>query len=214
MHPNWISGLSSKARAALTAAMVGRRYDAGALVYSRHDRPPGLSLIRSGSASFFLDGANGKRLLLRILVPGHLFGESVAYDGRPAPVSLEARSPLETGVVSWSRLAALIEEYQEIGNALARVSADHLRLTLNVLAEHALMGLADRAVSRLHLLCELEPPAKRVCFDFTQAEFASMLGASRQATNRVLATLEAEGLVSRHFRGIECEPARLAARLR
>lgn len=214
MHPNWIAALPTQTQAALTSAMVTRRYEAGALIYSRHDRPPGLSLIRSGSAAFFLDGASGRRLLLRILGPGHLFGETVAHDGRPAPVSLEVRSTLETGLVPWQRLASLTQSYPEISRALALVTADYLRLVLNVLAEQALMDLTERAIARLHLLSELEPSAKRLNFDMTQAEFAAMLGASRQATNRVLAALEADGLVRRHFGGIECEPAKLAARLR
>lgn len=214
MRRNWIDGLSEPPRAALHAAMVLRRYDAGALIYSRDEHPPGLSLIRSGSASFFLDGASGRRLLLRILKPGDLFGEAVALDGRPAPVSLEARSTLETGVVPTQRMAALVEQFPEIRQALSHVSTAYLRLVLNVLSEQALMGLAERAVSRLRLLCEIDGAVGRTEFDITQAEFAAMLGASRQATNRVLAGLEAKGLVKLHFRGIECDPAKLKQALR
>lgn len=209
MRRNWIDRLSDPAQGELRSAMVPRRYNAGALVFSRNERPPGLSLIRSGSASFFLDGASGRRLLLRIVTPGHLFGESVALDGRPAPVSLEARSALEVSVVPMPRLARLIEQFPEIAQALARVSSINLRMVLNTLAEQALMGLEERAVSKLYLLCEIERATKSVEFDMTQAEFAAMLGASRQATNRVLAKLEAEGLVKLHFRGIECDPAKL-----
>jgi DNA-binding GntR family transcriptional regulator len=48
-----------------------------------------------------------------------------------------------------------------------------------------------------------------VRLDLTQSEFAAMLGVSRQATNELLGSLEAAGIVSRRFKAIECRIDRL-----
>ena len=122
-HPNWIDRLDAAPRGALQAAMVRRRYPRGALIYSRTEAPKGLYVVRSGSALFCLDGANGKRLLLNIIRANELFGETVALDGRPAPVSVEARSGVEVDLIPRHRLAALSREYPAVEAALARVSA-------------------------------------------------------------------------------------------
>lgn len=204
---NWIDRLAAAPRAAITAAMVPHRFARGALVYSRTEAPQGLYVIRSGEAAFCLDGANGRRLLLKVLRANELFGESVALDRRPAPVSVEARSELLTGMVPLHRLDPLRRQFGEIDAALSQVAAANLRAVLDVLEEQALLPLPERTVSRLLALCRdagwSEGEADPVRLAHSQAELAAMLGASRQAVNGELALLEARGAVRRGFGFIE-----------
>lgn len=204
---NWIDRLAAAPRAAITAAMVPHRFARGALIYSRTEAPQGLYVIRSGEAAFCLDGANGRRLLLKVLRANELFGESVALDRRPAPVSVEARSELLTGMVPLHRLDPLRRQFGEIDAALSQVAAANLRAVLDVLEEQALLPLPERTVSRLLALCRdagwSEGEADPVRLAHSQAELAAMLGASRQAVNGELALLEARRAVRRGFGFIE-----------
>ncbi len=189
-------------------AMVRRKFDRGTLIYSRSEEPEGLFVIRRGSALFCLDGANGRRLLLRVLRTNELMGESFAFDGKSAPVSMEARTELVTDLIPQHRFTSLREQFPEIGKALAHVAAANLRATLSYLEELALMPLAERTVSRLEQLCREHPDQARVRLDISQTELAMMLGASRPVVNRVLASLEARGALTRKFRAIICDPER------
>jgi CRP-like cAMP-binding protein len=215
MRSNWIDRLSPAPRAAVHAAMVRRRFAKGTLIYSKTEAPQGLYLVREGSVLFGLDGANGKRLLLRIVRENGLLGEVVAYDGNTAAASAEARSALVTDMIPAYRLRALRKEYPEIETALGALAAVNLRALLGVLEEQALLPLVERALCRLHRLCREEglptgdPQVLRL--DLTQGEFAAMLGVSRQATNELLGNFEASGVVARHFRAIECRIDRLPA---
>jgi CRP/FNR family transcriptional regulator, cyclic AMP receptor protein len=206
---NWIDHLPEDARAALRSAMQPRAFASGALIYNRTEQPNGLYLIRSGSALFQIDGANGNRLLLKIVRENQLLGETVAYDAKPAPVAVEARSQLRTDFVPTAQLALLRERYAEIDRALAAVAVQNLRAALVAIEELNLMNLRERTVARLASLCaETGHPADELIrLDLTQSELASMLGASRPATNGVLGNLERIGMIARNFRHIDCLPA-------
>lgn len=214
MQPNWIDRLPAEARADLTGAMRPRAFVTGTLIYNRTEQPTGLYLIRSGTARFQIDGTNGKRLLLRIIAPGELFGETVALDDHPAPISVEARSDLDSLFLSAARLAQLKRRHRAIESALATAASANLRRALHALEELALMPLAQRTLSRLRLLAGESDPASRrregVRLDIRQSELAEMLGASRQAVNAELGSLERRGLLERRFGELLCRPALLA----
>lgn len=180
--------------------MVSRSYTRGALIFSRTEAPAGLYIIREGAALFCLDGENGRRLLLKIIRANELFGETVMFDARPAPVSVEARSDLMVSLIPSAVVKRLSGLHPEIDQALAHVSAANMRALLDVLEEVVLMPLRQRAEACLRRLA-----TENGCnsIDITQTEFAAMLGASRQAVNQVLAEMEREGLVERQFRGLK-----------
>ena len=206
MTPNWIDQLPMDARTAMRAAMQPRSFVRGALIYNRTEQPGGLYVVRTGTALFQIDGANGRRLLLKIVRENELIGEIVAYDGKPAPIAVEARSVLVTDFVPAARLAQLRKAHPEIDAALAAVATQNLRAMLSAIEELCLMDLHARAISCLKRLCaDVEPTTEgAVHLDITQAEFASMLGASRQATNKILGQLEQKELLKRNFRFLQC----------
>lgn len=205
-EPNWIDQLPVNIRESLLAAMQPRKFTRGALIYNRTEQPPGLYLIRSGSALFQIDGANGKRLLLKIIRENELFGETVAYDGKPSPIAVEARGWLLTDFISTDELAKFRSQYVEVDRALASAAVQNLRAALAAIEELNLMDLRDRTLACLVRLCkETATPGRAVVqLDLTQAELASMLGASRQATNAVLGEFETVGWLKRNFRNLEC----------
>ena len=206
MTPNWIDHLPMDARTAMRAAMQPRSFVRGALIYNRTEQPGGLYVVRTGTALFQIDGANGRRLLLKIVRKNELIGEIVAYDGKPAPIAVEARSVLVTDFVPAARLAQLRKAHPEIDAALAAVATQNLRAMLSAIEELCLMDLHARAISCLKRLCADAAPTTEgaVHLDITQAEFASMLGASRQATNKILGQLEQKELLKRNFRFLQC----------
>ena len=68
------------------------------------------------------------------------------------------------------------------------------------------MNLRERTTVRLISLCREtgQSTDAPIRLDLTQTEFASMLGASRQATNGMLGELESIGAIRRGFRHLVC----------
>ena len=189
--------------------MVTKRYDRGVLLFSRGDVPEGLHVLREGSALLYLFGTNGRRLLLDILRPGDLIGETFAFDGRPSTVSVEARSTLVTQLVPTHRLTDLSVRFPQLQLALARGTAANFRGVLTLLEEQVLLPLPIRIMHRLIRLGHRSSAQNVETLSLTQAELAAMVGASRQAVNRELAVLEQQGAIRRHFQGIECNQERI-----
>lgn len=210
MQPNWIDHLSEAPRRAMQAAMIQRTYPKGAMVYGRDEAPPGLCVVRAGSAMICLDAANGRRMLLKIVRRNEIIGETVAHDGKAAAISLEARSDLTVSIIPTHALAALKPSFPEIEIALGRVATFYVRALSAMLLEQALPTIDERVAARLALVCRVEgePGAEpgEVVIHVSQAELAMMLCISRQSVNAVLGRLEASGAITRRFRAIECRP--------
>ena len=201
MPRNWIDQLDPAPREAIRAAMIRRQFARGALIFGRSELPQGIFIIREGSAAFFLDGPGGERLLLKVFHPNEILGETVAFDARPAPASIEAREPLIADVVPTQHLRELHLAFPAIRSALADVAARNLRRTLALLGDLVLLPLGEKVHAQLRRLADDigVPPGTATDVDVTQAELAAMLGASRQAVNAELARLEQAGVIRRAF---------------
>ncbi len=210
---SWIDTLPLETRSAIKSAMQPRIFARGALIFNRAESPEGLFVIDQGTASFFVDSETGNRLLLRIIRPGEIIGETVALDGRPAPISVEARSDLNTRFVPAARLTRLRRTHRAIEAALAIAASGNLRRLLTALEELVLMPLPQRTLSRLRQLVRESTTAgwreDGLLLDLRQAELAEMLGVSRQAINTVLGSFQRQGLLERRFGHILCKRALL-----
>ena len=212
---NWVDKLSAETRAALLAVGRPRRFQAGATVHYSIDAPDGVFLIVSGSAYLHLGRRTGETLLLRIARQGEVFGELVALDAAPAPIFVSARTDLVAISFPRSEFVRLRTAYPEIRDALVQALAVHLRGSLQLMEEIALLALPERARARLCILAQEASPltagVEPVALDITQAELASMLASSRPALNKVLAILEEAGEIALRFKVIEVRPGLMDA---
>ncbi|MBL8773492.1 MAG: Crp/Fnr family transcriptional regulator [Phenylobacterium sp.] len=193
---SWIDTLPCSARDALLSAGRRRDYPAGAQVYGLGDSPGGLYRVQTGSARIYLGGADGQILILRLSRAGDVFGQTVALDGAPAPIFVEARTPLSVLFFPQAELSRLQMRHPEILEGLSRQAATTIRGLMAALQELALMPLPMRLLSRLRALSRDAPAAEgwsRV--DISQWEVTAMLAASRPAVNKALRSLERDGAV-------------------
>lgn len=201
---NWIDRLPEDARAALMESARTRRFVAGELVYGLADDPGGFFLIQHGSVRLYLGRSDGRQLILKICRAGDLFGQTLSIDGDPAPIFVEARTALTTSFFPYQSLQRLRISSAEIANGLAMQAAQTIRELMRGVEELALLPLPERALSRLRALAAAQSDDQEEWpeVEITQAELASMLGASRQALNLVLQQLENQGHIRRRFRHI------------
>jgi CRP/FNR family transcriptional regulator, cyclic AMP receptor protein len=210
LNRHWIGRLDDDARSSIQSAMVSKRFDRGALLFSRGEVPEGLYVVSEGNALLYLFGLSGRRLLLDILRPGDMNGETFALDGRAATVSVEARTDLTTFLVPAHHLAALSERFPQIRLALAKATVANFRGVLTLLEEQILMSLHRRTVHRLKRQCRAQSQQPVVTLSLTQSELAMMIGVSRQAVNLVLVDLERRDVILRRFQAIECQVAQMS----
>jgi CRP/FNR family transcriptional regulator, cyclic AMP receptor protein len=149
---------------------------------------PDLWSIESGIFAAPIVNADGRSFLMDLYGPGDPVG---APSERPAHVTATALRP--------ARLRPLRGD-----DAVDSLNALTARITA-ITADLAWFGVADRIERRLaDLACRIGRPTTGgtlVPIRITQDDLASMVGATRETTNRALQTLFARGVLDRQGRG-------------
>ena len=179
-------------------ASPARRYAHSQSLVRQGQVPDCLFLVRAGVIRLAATLPSGHVVVVSMLGPGDVFGES-ALLGDPSPVEARAASPVQVEAVPLTALQAVLERSPETAAELLRMLASRLHRTTGALEE----ALAQDVPTRLcRTLCELaerhgvrEGRSVRLALPITQEDLGRMIGASRETVNRTLATLSARNLI-------------------
>ena len=191
-------------RAGLTEAEVGtlsararlRVVPRNTIVVSEGDRSDSVFIIESGRVKVFLQGENGKEVVLNVQGPGEYFGD-LALDDGPRSASVVTLEPSRFHVVTrddfrWFLGANPDFALRLIGRLMHRVRV----LTGNV-RNLALLDVYGRVVRLLHdLAVEQDDGRLVVPGRLTQKDIGDRVGASREMVSRIFKDLVTGGYVT------------------
>ncbi len=175
-------------------------------------------IVERGEVELFTR-VGGERSLVSIQRAGGVFGDVPLLCGVGLPFDAVARSDSRLLLVREEDLLDLLAEHPAIGlrwlsSAVRRLEHANRRLaslTTGDVAERVVVLLADEIVGRGPVTAT--GPVSTAVVDLTQAEIAALLGASRQAVNRVLRDLAGEGVLHTDYgRVVVDDPAAVVAR--
>ncbi|WP_258132259.1 Crp/Fnr family transcriptional regulator [Microbacterium sp. MYb62] len=176
----------------------------GQLLYSQTDPVRSLFILKSGRVRIFRLGEDGKALTLAILEPGAVFGEMVLVGQRMYDSYAEAIDDAlvcRLGTVDVERL--LLADVR-VAVRVARILGERVGELEDRLTDLALRPLASRVAVTLLNLARLPrgsgPFARAPEVRLTHEQIAGVIGATREATSRVLSDFAERGLV-RQTRG-------------
>lgn len=170
--------------------------------------PPALTrgdhiyLVRQGRVALSDACQSGQEVMTTIVEPGAVYS-TLGQESTPPSVALEmsAVTPLPLHAVE-----ALITRYPRFGVNLAIALSQRLvglRQTVGIVAE---MRVEDRLRRRLHQIAEqigtAAPEGVRIGLDLTHAQWASLIGASREAVTTAFGKLRGTGEVVMDGRSI------------
>ena len=201
---NWIDALPTDARNAVLAQMQTMRAPAGALLYERYAPVRGLYRIVSGKVRLFSLSPDGREFLYKVYAAPENFGDLAAVDGEPYPLSAEAVTDCELLFLSRPQLTRLRETYPQVETALVDFFARIARGTVLFIEEASIFPLSARIASRLSFLASSAKARGESMTELkiAQKDIGVMVGASRQAVNKVLAEFQALGLVETRYGSI------------
>ena len=201
MRSDWLlPALSEEERRELLSHARRRRFTRGQVIFHEDDPGDTLHLIAKGHVAVRITTELGDTLTFTVLGPGDCVGElSILAEGSRRTATVSALDPVET--VSLQRQQVL--ELRNANAAVDRVLVDVLANQVRRLSEHLVEALhvpvERRVVRRLEALCELfsSTGTPGTCVvPITQDDLADLAGTTRPTTNRVLKTLEADGVVA------------------
>ncbi|MBX9732343.1 MAG: Crp/Fnr family transcriptional regulator [Sphingomonas sp.] len=189
--------LSAAAADAVRQAARAVAYAGGALIYSRGDARPGLSLVRTGAVQIGNPGADGSFVTTSVLGPGQCFGEMTLFGRLPRTHDSVAVGATVIDQLSPAGYRAVSQAYPELNEALMTMMARRI---------HALLEFSDD-LRRLPLIVQLAKTLLRMArggagdtvVEANQEAMAATLGVSRVAIGTALAALEDQALIKRGY---------------
>ena len=180
------------------AGTLPRRFPHGEVITRQGEPVTSLFLVTEGIVRLSAVSGRGREVVVGLLGPGDVFGEAGLLGGT-SPVEARAVGSARVVAMPLDTLRDLLGRHPETAEQLLRMIAARLHRTSGVLREALTGDLRTRVSGRLRDLAREHGWAAadgvRLRVPLTQTELARMVGASREAVNRMLGSLVDQGLV-------------------
>lgn len=187
---------------ALATDLVPLTFRQHETILRQGDRGEMLYLIQSGRVRIYALGEEGQEISLRLMGPGEVFGELALIDELPRSASAVAME--DTVVLTLPRDAYLnhLKRCPQLALNVMRTLSTRLRSTTDQAGSLAFLDVYRRVARKLLELAEghgiAEAEGVRIAVQLTQQELATMVGATRESTNKALAAFRRQGLIRVH----------------
>lgn len=196
------TGLPERDLAILDARLPMVRWPRGAAMPEPLGRRDTLYLVREGRLALFESTALGHEIMISILDSGAIYSTlGAAPAANVAALEDAAISPLSGRAVE-----GLIARYPRLGRNLAEMLSDRVAILRETVALVSEMRVEDRLRARLHQLADRFGVATRdgieLRLELTHAQWASLVGASREAVTTAFSKLRAAEALEMEGRSI------------
>ena len=196
------AGLPERDMAILESRLPVVRWPRGAEMPEPLGRLDTLYLIREGRLALFECTAAGHEIMISLLDSGNIYSTLGATPAATVTALEDAAiTPLPGRAVE-----GLIARYPRLGRNLAEMLSDRIAVLRETVALVSEMRVEDRLRARLHQLADRFGVATRagveLRLDLTHAQWASLVGASREAVTTAFSKLRGNGAVEMEGRSI------------
>jgi CRP/FNR family transcriptional regulator len=165
-------------------------------------RPDHLFVIREGRLALFESTAPGHEIMISLLDPGAIYSTL----GTAPAASVSALEDSAVSPLSGRAVEGLIARYPRLGRNLAEMLSDRVACLNETVALVSEMRVEDRLRARLHQLADGFGVATRagieLRLELTHAQWASLVGASREAVTTAFSKLRSSGSIEMDGRSI------------
>ena len=206
------SGLSEADHNLLLQVAVRRSYPRHTLIVQEGDPGERFYLLRKGLAKVYLGSADGREVILSILVLGDFFGEMALIDDEPCSAGVMTLEECEFVSIGKDEFRRVLASSPNMAANLLKVMSQRLREADWQIESLALKDVQARVTQVLRQIAEPEGGELVVPARLTHRDIAAMVGASREMVTRVFRVLEDSGVVRVDGRRITLNAA-VAARV-
>lgn len=192
--------------------MTRRSVRRGATIFAKGDPGTGLMAVLWGSVKISVPTPDGREAVLNIINPGEIFGEIALLDGRPRTADAMAMDDCELMVIDRRDFIPFLREQPDIALKFIEILCARIRHTSEQVEDVMYLSFPGRlAKTLLQLTGGPEAPAAHRNVRITQRELSSIIGMSRESTNKQLRAWENRKWVRLQRGGIAVlNPAALA----
>jgi CRP/FNR family transcriptional regulator, cyclic AMP receptor protein len=208
-----ISRMSERALDDLVKFSTVARYEPNEDIVRKGEPGDCLYGILLGRVRIYSTSPEGSEITLNVQEPGELFGEIALLDGSTRTASAAAIEHTDLLRIHRDHFLPYIKADPDLLLVMLLLLCQRLRWTGAIIEDAAFLAFPARLAKRLLLLAEHYRGAEGqdVTIPLSQHSLGSMVGASRESTNKQLALWRAEGIVGTVRGGIvmrNCEALR------
>ncbi len=190
--------LSAAEIAAMDVMAPARTYRRGELLFSQSEPVTALFILKTGRVRIFRVAEDGKALTMAILEPGAVFGEMMLLGQRMYDNYAEAIEDSSVCQLTVDEVERFLLSDPRIAIRISRLLGEQVIRLEERLTDLALRPLAAQVASTL---LKLDDNAARQRFGqarvihLTHEQLAGLLGASREATSKVMGDLTSRNVI-------------------
>jgi len=173
-------------------------FAAGSTIIERGEKSTNVYFLLTGETHVLDYSISGRALTYASLEEGEMFGEMSAIDGLPRSAWVCAITPCKVASLSGTIFLNLVKNNSEISLALLRQLSHRIRFADERLKEVSLLGTEQRACIELIRLAKPNPKrdGSYLILEMpTHANFANMIGSSRETVTRIFGKLKEESII-------------------
>ena len=184
----------------LAGQLVHRSYRRNEVIFHRDDPGSTLYIVQQGQVKISLPGIEGDEVTLQFFGPGEFFGEMSLLDDLPRSATATALEPTRALSLGREPFLAALQRESSIASTVMNVLGRRLRHTNEMIEDIVTLDIPARLAKKLLELASTygveTPCGVEVSLRLTQQDVGSMIGATRESTNKVLRTFILKGWIS------------------
>lgn len=189
-----VSHLSAEHREMLESKASSLTIKKGHSLFIQNDKADALYIVHEGAIEISLFSEDGKKLSLNVMRSGDVLGEIATLDGGVRTANATALSTTKLLRVSRTDLFDLILLSPSLTTSIISILCERVRWISQQVEDFGMLDLEGRLAHRLLLLSDKFADASGTV-RISQSELADFLGASREATNKVLQAWKIDGKI-------------------
>ncbi len=198
--PNLFSALDDEVLASFEAVCSKTKFEIGQQLFSQEDEHSYIYIIIDGLIQTYYVAPTGREVTLGYWSAGDLVGGPDIFGGNRHVWSAVANQPSQAFAITGTALRAFASQHPSLSNWLVDALGFKLRWLSVLFQIQGTDRVEDRLAKLLLLLAEHfgEPQGQGVLIStkISQSDLGSMIGASRQWTNRALRLFHEKGLLA------------------
>jgi CRP/FNR family transcriptional regulator, cyclic AMP receptor protein len=170
----------------LVACTIARSVPKGSTIFVKGSPGASLFAIQKGTVKIISPTAAGHEAMFSLFTDGDIFGEIALLDGRPRSADAFAVTNCDLLAIERRDFLPLLREEPDIALHMINILCDRLRRTTAQAESLMFLDLPTRLAQALLRLSDTQSEANFRKIEITQKDLASMIGMSRESTNKQL----------------------------
>ncbi len=176
-----------------------RRFQQGEAIFFQGDPSQALYLIQTGRVRIYVQDESGQETSVIFYGTGDIFGELAAIDGLPRSASAIAADETIVHVLNRERLRVHLLASPQLAYNFMQALAVRVRYSTLQVGNLTLHDVPGRLARKLLELAQgngrVEANGVRIDMPLTQSDLASLIGATRESTNKALGNFRRSGII-------------------